>query len=150
MSRSISRWALVVVTLALTIPAGIAAAQRPPDTLIALVSGTMTGWRPGSMTGVERLTLYNSPLTAGPYVVRSRFQSGLRIGPHYHDSTVTITVMSGVLHLGIGSATDTAAARVYPPGSFLVLPARTPHFEWFEGETVVQLSGTGPLGQTNM
>lgn len=27
-----------------------------------------------------------------------------------------------------------------------VIPAGVPHYEWGEGETVIQLSGIGPLG----
>ncbi len=59
-------------------------------------------------------------------------------------------MLEGRFHLGIGTRVDSSAARVYPPGSFLVIPAGVPHYEWGEAETVIQLSGIGPLGYTRV
>jgi hypothetical protein len=139
---------LLALPLCLLLPAATRA-QTPSDTLVTLVP-PLGGWVSGRMpvAGIEGLTLFGSAATAGPYVVRTRFQDGAGIGPHYHDQTTTITVLAGTFHFGIGSTSDRSAARAYPPGSFIVLPARTPHFEWGEGETVIQLSGDGPLGNT--
>jgi len=37
---------------------------------------------------------------------------------------------------------------VLPAGSFVHLPAGTPHYAWAEGETVVQINGMGPFDVT--
>ena len=148
MPRWLSRWPFglsLLVTMTRESPA-----QNPSDTMLAVLPSAITGWRSGRTPGVESVALYRSPPAAGPYVARTRFQPGAGLGPHYHDSTVTITVIGGRFRLGIGSAIDTSAARAYPLGSFLVLPAGTPHYEWGEGETVIQLSGNGPMGFTRI
>ncbi|HEX5818443.1 MAG TPA: subclass B3 metallo-beta-lactamase [Gemmatimonadales bacterium] len=121
-------------------------AQQRPDSVMLLAPAAMTGWREGGTRGVSGIDLYGDFDQPGPYVARTRFADGRGIGPHHHTNTTTITVLEGRFHLGIGTAVDSSAVRAYPPGSFLVIPAGVAHYEWGEGETVIQLSGTGPLG----
>lgn len=55
-----------------------------------------------------------------------------------------VTVISGLLHLGIGERFDRSATRPMPAGSFGYWPIGMRHFAWAEGETVLQLHGRGP------
>ena len=54
------------------------------------------------------------------------------------------TVISGVLHLGMGDRFDRSTTRALPAGTFGFWPAGTRHFAWMEGETILQLHGQGP------
>lgn len=140
--------ALGALLLGTLVPVATARAQQPADAVTLLAPSAITGWSEGGTSGIAGIDLYGNLDSTGHYVARTRFAPGRGIGPHHHASTTTITVLQGRLHLGIGAQVDSSAARAYPPGSFLVIPAGVPHFEWGEGETVIQLSGVGPLGYT--
>jgi hypothetical protein len=139
----------LLATLLAFFIASSAEAQRS-DTLVVLSPDHMSSWMSGRtpIPGVEGLALYGTTSAPGPYVVRTRFQDGAGIGPHYHDRTITITVISGVFHLGFGDIEDRALGRGYSPGSFIVIPPRMRHFEWGQGETIIQVGGLGPLVTT--
>jgi quercetin dioxygenase-like cupin family protein len=139
---------LGVLLLGALVPAATVSAQQRPDSVTLLAAPAITGWIGGGTSGVSGLDLFHSLDDSVHYVARTRFASGRGLGPHHHARTTTITVLEGRFRLGIGTRVDSSAARVYPPGSFLVIPAGVPHYEWGEGETVIQLSGIGPLGYT--
>ena len=53
--------------------------------------------------------------------------------------------MSGSAYLVMGNKFDTTVdATAYGPGSFLIVPAEQPHYEWFPEECVLQIEGLGP------
>ena len=54
-------------------------------------------------------------------------------------------VRRGRFVMAMGASLDSIQAKSYEPGSFVVLPARMRHIEWFEGETVVHVETEGPL-----
>ena len=147
--RSGPRFGLLgALLLGALLPATTLSAQQRPDSVTLLLPAAITAWQEGSLAGVSGIDLFGNYDNPGPYVARTRFADGRGIGPHRHANTTTITVLEGRFHLGIGSAVDSGATRAYPPGSFLVIPAGVPHYEWGEGETVIQISGNGPLGFT--
>ncbi len=87
------------------------------------------------------------PSEPGPYVIRVKLPSGVKLMPHHHPEDRVYTVMSGVFYIGLGSRFDEARLQAYPPGSVVVLPGGTPHFHWAKsGEYVTQVSAIGPLG----
>jgi quercetin dioxygenase-like cupin family protein len=91
--------------------------------------------------------LVGDPTQAGPYVVRVKVPSGVRLMPHSHPEDRIYTVMSGVFYIGLGAVFDGDKVKAYPPGSVIVLPGDTPHFHWAKsGEYVTQVMAIGPLG----
>src|SRR6476469_7626018 len=87
------------------------------------------------------------PSEPGPYVVRVKVPSGVKLMPHRHQEDRIYTVMSGVFYIGLGEQFDETGLEAYPPGSVIVLPGDTPHFHWAKsGEYVTQVSAVGPLG----
>jgi hypothetical protein len=87
------------------------------------------------------------PSRAGPYLVRVKLPSGVKLMPHVHREDRIYTVFSGVFYIGLGDRFDADRLRAYPPGSVIVLPGGTAHFHWARsGEYVTQVSGAGPLG----
>jgi len=86
------------------------------------------------------------PTQPGPYLIRVRVPSGVKLMPHRHPEDRIYTVISGVFYIGLGQQFDGDKVRPYPPGSVIVLPGDTPHFHWAKsGEYVTQVSGIGPL-----
>ena len=144
MTRS-PRFAIALLSAALT--------QNPiPPT--ATSQGAMTlyapsdiQWREGPASlpkGVQMAVLEGNPAEPGLFTLRFRFPDGCRVAPHRHTQTEHATVISGVLHLGMGERFDRSTARALGAGSFGFWPAGTPHFAWAEGETILQLQGLGP------
>jgi len=80
----------------------------------------------------------------GPFVMRLKLPDGYRLPPHVHPKPERVTVLSGIFHVGMGTKFDKEKARALPAGSFGTWPAGMKHFVWAEGETVIQLHGTGP------
>ena len=90
--------------------------------------------------------LVGDPAQAGPYLIRVRVPSGVKLMPHRHPDTV-YTVMSGVFYIGLGDQFDGDRLNAYPPGSVIILPGDTAHFHWAKsGEYVTQVTAIGPLG----
>jgi quercetin dioxygenase-like cupin family protein len=86
------------------------------------------------------------PSEPGPYVVRVKVPSGLRLMPHRHHEDRVYTVMSGVFYIGLGDQFDEDELTAYPPGSVVVLPGGTSHFHWAKsGEYVTQVTAIGPI-----
>jgi quercetin dioxygenase-like cupin family protein len=91
--------------------------------------------------------LVGEPTQAGPYVIRVKVPSGVKLMPHKHPEDRIYTVMSGVFYIGLGGEFDGDKAKAYPSGSVIVLPGNTSHFHWAKsGEYVTQVTAIGPLG----
>jgi quercetin dioxygenase-like cupin family protein len=91
--------------------------------------------------------LVGDPSQAGPYVIRVKVPSGVKLMPHRHPEDRIYTVMSGVFYIGLGDKFDADKVAAYPPGSVIVLPGNTCHFHWAKsGEYVTQVTAIGPLG----
>jgi quercetin dioxygenase-like cupin family protein len=87
------------------------------------------------------------PTKPGPYVIRVKVPSGVKIMPHKHPEDRVYTVISGVFYIGLGDQFDADKLKAYPPGSVIVLPGDTHHFHWAKaGEYVSQVTAIGPLG----
>jgi hypothetical protein len=86
------------------------------------------------------------PSEPGPYVVRVKVPSGVKLMPHRHNEDRVYTVMSGVFYIGLGEQFDEGKLQPFPPGAVVVLPGRTSHFHWAKsGEYVTQVTAIGPI-----
>jgi quercetin dioxygenase-like cupin family protein len=105
-------------------------------------------WEPfPSFPPTARLAVVvGNPSEPGPYVVRVKVPSGVKLMPHRHHEDRVYTVMSGVFYIGLGDAFDEAELQAYPPGAVVVLPGGTSHFHWAKsGEYVTQVTAIGPI-----
>jgi quercetin dioxygenase-like cupin family protein len=113
-----------------------------------VVPGDAVEWGPAPPSlppGAQAAVLLGSPAKEGPFVLRLKLPSGFAVPPHRHSKDELVTVIAGRFGVGHGEKLDLAAAKPLPPGSFVHLPAGMPHYAWAEGETVVQINGTGPF-----
>jgi quercetin dioxygenase-like cupin family protein len=96
---------------------------------------------------VRLAVLVGDPALPGPYVIRVRLPSGIKLMPHKHPEDRIYTVLSGVFFIGLGEEFDETKLVAHPPGSVVVLPGNQPHFHWARsGDYVTQVNATGPLG----
>src|SRR5439155_9370624 len=103
-------------------------------------------WQDGPASlppGAKIAVLDGDPNKPGPFVMRFKFPDGYRVAPHTHPKPERVTVISGVLMIGMGDKFDLAKAEPMPAGTFGTWPAGMKHFGWFKGETVIQLQATG-------
>jgi quercetin dioxygenase-like cupin family protein len=106
-------------------------------------------WKPypGFPPGVDNAALVGDPTQPGPYTIRVKVPTGVKLMPHKHPEDRVYTVISGVFYIGLGDRFDAEKLQAYPPGSVIVLPGNTHHFHWAKsGEYVSQVTAIGPLG----
>ena len=105
-------------------------------------------WGPapaGLPAGAKLAVLEGDPTKQGPFTIRLQMPSGYNIMPHTHPTPEKVTIISGTGFLGMGPNFDQGAAKQMEPGSFAILPAGMQHFAFAKGETIVQISSTGPF-----
>jgi quercetin dioxygenase-like cupin family protein len=91
--------------------------------------------------------LVGEPTQAGPYTIRVKAPSGVKLMPHRHPEDRIYTVISGVFYIGLGDRFATGDLKAYRPGCVIVLPRDTWHFHWAKsGEYITQVTAIGPLG----
>ena len=106
-------------------------------------------WKPfpAFPPAVRLAVLVGDPTEPGPYVIRVKVPSGVKMMPHKHPEDRIYTVMSGVFYIGLGEQFDSDKVKAYPPGCLVVLPGDTPHFHWAKsGDYITQVTAIGPLG----
>ena len=81
-----------------------------------------------------------------PFTFRLRLADGYEIKPHVHPAYERVTVLEGTLHFAHGEDFDRDAAKELPVGSVAIMPPGDSMFGYAEGETIIQLHGTGPWG----
>lgn len=151
MKRNHILTALVLLCCPCLFLIGNSAAEEHMTPDMALYAPADLQWKPGPPSlppGAQVVVLEGDMTKEGPFVIRARFPGGYHIPPHTHPKTEHITVISGNFMIAMGEKLDRASARSLPAGSFGMWPAGMKHTVWVEGETIVQLHGTGPWGIT--
>jgi len=127
----------------------MARSHQPGESAFRSILPEDIDWKPFPAFPPEaRLAvLVGDPTQPGPYVVRVKVPSGVKLMPHRHPEDRIYTVMSGVFYIGLGEQFVGEKVKAYPPGCLVVLPGDMPHFHWAKsGEYVTQVTAIGPLG----
>jgi quercetin dioxygenase-like cupin family protein len=123
--------------------------HQPDEAAIRSVLPEDLDWKPFAAfpPSARVAVVVGYPSEPGPYVIRDKIPSGIKVMPHTHPEDRVYTVMSGVFYIGLGEQFDGDKLQAYPPGSVIVLPGNTPHFHWAKsGEYIDQVTAIGPLG----
>lgn len=106
-------------------------------------------WGPGPPSlpaGAQLALLEGDPSKAGSaFAVRLKFPDGYKVPPHWHPTDERLVVLQGAVVFGVGDKFDPAAGHELPVGSYSVMPAGVRHFAQAKGETIIQVSSTGPF-----
>jgi len=130
---------------------GGAASLRAEGSHHTVIPADAVKWGPAPPSlppGAQVAALLGSPAKDGPFVIRLKFPNGFVVPPHRHSKDEFVTVISGGFAISSGEKLNREGVKVLPAGSFVHLPAGTPHYAWAEGETVVQINGMGPFDVT--
>jgi len=143
---------LVLLAAVVLVAATAASAQTPTTpTSVIMVAPDQVKWMdgpPAFAPGLKVAVLEGNMAQAGPYAVRLMFPPNYKVPAHFHPNMEHVTVISGTFYFGVGSKLSEAESKAFPPGSFVAVPANTPHFAWAKEETVVQVHSIGPGGIT--
>jgi hypothetical protein len=120
--------------------------HQPDQAIFRSVLPEEIDWKPFP-SSARLAILVGEPSEPGPYVIRVKVPSGIKLMPQQHPEDRVYTVVSGVFSIGLGSQFDDERLQAYPPGTVIVLPGDTPHSHWAKpGAYVTQVSAIGPLG----
>jgi len=103
-------------------------------------------WAPVAAISGAQIAVIEGPMDqAGvPFTARIKFPANAKVPAHWHSTIEHVTVISGVLNMGVGDKLDTGKTQALGPGSMSIMQSGTHHFAWFGEETVLQLHGIGP------
>ena len=114
-----------------------------------MVSSEELKWEdalPPYHTGIKVAKLIRNSTCDGNYVTLLKLPKNYQTKPHIHSTLEQVTVISGVLHFGVGDVFDKSQSKALSVGSFIYCPGGTHHFFWTDEETILLIHGTGPLG----
>ena len=144
-------WAIAAISALVAGVASSFVAQSGGTGDHGLIKPSDVNWAaapPSLPAGAQGAILQGDPGRPGPFTLRLKLGDGYRIPPHYHPAIEQITVLQGTFVLGMGETVNSATEKALPAGSFAFMPAGMRHFVRAQGETIVQLHGTGPWGIT--
>ena len=138
--------AVVFASLALTVIVSDAPVSAQSNHVLVPADKVQWGPAPPFLpAGAEISVLQGNPSEKGPVTLRLKFPANYDIPAHWHSMTESVTVVSGVFHVGMGDKIDRRSSEKLTPGGFVLLPASMRHFAWSTTPTVVQVSLEGPF-----
>jgi quercetin dioxygenase-like cupin family protein len=99
---------------------------------------------PALPPGAKVAPILGDSKNEGPFVMRAKLPADYKVPPHFHPGNETVTVISGTFYAAMGDTFDAAKAKAMPTGSFIMLPAKSPHFVYTKEETIIQINAVGP------
>ena len=100
--------------------------------------------------GASMALLQGSPQKAGPYTIRYQLPAGYRIPLNWNTTDQSITVISGLLNIGMAPNYDPSSSKTVGAGSFAFIPAKMRYVGWTDIDTVIQIHGIGPNAATKV
>lgn len=96
--------------------------------------------------GIEYIDLEGSIYSPGQFTAKVKLPAGTDTPPHIHGVPFTdrSTVISGVLHVGVGTELDKTKGTALKTGDIAFIPPGVSHYAWTEEETVIHVHGEGP------
>lgn len=102
-------------------------------------------WQAEGANGTRFALLEGRRDVAGmPFTYAFSIPAGVWDGPHSHSATARIFVAKGTLRIGFGESNDKRAAKSYPAGSVVVVPAGAIHYDGSDEYTVIIGTAIGP------
>jgi mannose-6-phosphate isomerase-like protein (cupin superfamily) len=136
---------LPAVLVAAALGGGLAVA----DEVLVVRMGSVTGyrlldleWDNGPFPGSKIAVLAGDP-AAGPHHNYLKLPDGAIIAPHWHSTDEFVTVVQGTILVGHGATIDEKSMRLFGPGGFIHVPAKTPHYARAKGQVVLSQTRTG-------
>lgn len=97
--------------------------------------------------GVMSCLLHGDP-AKGPVFSMNKVPAGTMLAPHTHGSDEIPVVVSGAIWVGEGTVVDESKATLVEAGSYIVIPAKTPHWAKAKVDSVYVRYANGPADTT--
>jgi len=124
-------------------PAG---AAKPAAHVMVAADEVKWGPAPAALPpGAQAAVLDGDPANSGLFVLRIKFPDGYHVPPHSHPTDEHVTVVSGTLMAALGDTVKEADMHALTAGGYAKMPAGSNHYVRAKGETIVQVTGTGPF-----
>lgn len=121
-------------------------AGNTPDELLVFLPEDIE-WQnapPSLERGAKFALLEGDPSEDELFTMYLKMPDGYHIAPHWHPNIERVTVISGVYQVGYGKNADRGSAISLGQGSYSSMPCKKVHYVYAYGETIVQLTTTGP------
>lgn len=99
---------------------------------------------PGIPRPIEVAIVSGDPAQSGPFVIRYRMPSGMRMAPHTFPDTRELTVLKGIYWIAEGESYNWREMNEYKTGTSFTREAGKPYYEWARTAVVIEEKGTGP------
>jgi quercetin dioxygenase-like cupin family protein len=133
----------IAFALCLLVPAAQAQAQHGDQHIMLDPSELVWNDLP-SLPGVK-ISVVEGPLNQPvPIMFRLKFPPNFKVAPHWHPGIEHITIISGTLHMGLGSVFDASKTRALKAGAISIMQPGTHHYVWTDEETIAQVHSIGP------
>jgi hypothetical protein len=108
--------------------------------------GLAWGPAPPSLPKGARLAVVSGdPSRPGPFVIQLRLPPAYVVPPHSHPADEHLTVLDGVLSVGMGSVMDEGRLKVLGRSKSAVTPANMSHYASTTQGATVQIRSQGPF-----
>jgi hypothetical protein len=89
--------------------------HQPGEALFQSILPEDIVWKPfpAFPSSVRLAAVVGQPSEPGPYVVRVKVPTGVKLMPHKHPEDRVYTVMSGVFYIGLGARFDADGLKAY-------------------------------------
>ncbi|MBI1395933.1 MAG: hypothetical protein GC151_08120 [Betaproteobacteria bacterium] len=93
---------------------------------------------------IEMAIVSGDPSKPGPFVVRYRMPSAMKLQPHTYPDTREIKVIKGIYWIAPGESYNWRSMDEYKAGSTYTMEAGKPYFCWARTAVIIEERGTGP------
>ena len=126
------------VTL-MAILAAVAVLSRAADEPVVTKAADVKWGDHPSIKGAFLAVQSGDPAT-GACVVMMKFPKGLTIPAHTHTASEVVTVVSGTAIFGSGTKADPSKGAELGAGSFILVPAKSPHWAVAKEEFIITVN----------
>lgn len=101
-------------------------------------------YMPGFSRPIEVAIVSGDPSQPGPYVIRMRMPSGMKIAPQRHPDARELTIVKGIFWSATGESYNWRDMNEYKAGTVIQKPAGDPFYGWARTGVILEEKGTGP------
>jgi mannose-6-phosphate isomerase-like protein (cupin superfamily) len=150
--RENRRWGAAALAVVAVVMAALAMRERiVADEVKVVKMGPVTAYRLLDLEWVDgpfpesKIALLAGDPANGMHHTYLKLADGTVIAPHWHSSDEYVTVVQGTVLVGHGETRDESAMRLFGPGAFVHIPAKTPHYARAKGAVVLSQTRGGAM-----
>jgi quercetin dioxygenase-like cupin family protein len=116
------------------------APQAPPKDTVTIVKAANVKWVDHPSLPGAKMAIETGDPAKGPAVFMLKFPKGMTIPAHWHSAMETATIVSGFAVFGTGETVDAAKGTEVGVGSYMNIPAKSPHWAIAKEDLIVTVA----------